>query len=200
VTAPSRDNPPGLIALIGARGSGKSSVARLLAQRLQWEAIDADAVLERRAGKSIKAIFADEGEAGFRDRETTVLGELCGLRNHVLATGGGVVLRSENRDLLRRAWVVWLTADVETLSRRLHADDTTAERRPSLTTGVLAGAPEEIAAVLRAREPLYRNCADCVVWTASRSLDDVVAEILSQRMWAQRGTQNGSNASFSLSD
>src|SRR6516225_5630423 len=89
--------------LVGYRGTGKTTVARLLAARLGWEWVDADAVLEGRYGRSIRRIFADEGEAGFRDKEAAVLVDLCRGRRQVVATGGGVVLRPENRARLRAA-------------------------------------------------------------------------------------------------
>src|SRR5436305_1450839 len=116
--------------LVGYRGSGKSTVARLLAERLGWAWVDADDVLEQRAGRPIRAIFADEGEAGFRDRETAVLADLCRLRRHVVATGGGVVLRDNNRDLLRRSGLGgWLAADVETHWQRVQGGGSTAAGR-----------------------------------------------------------------------
>src|SRR5689334_2595238 len=90
-----------VIFLIGPRGSGKSTVARLLASRLGWDWVDADVVLERRCACSVRDLFARVGEAGFRDYEAAVLAELCRLRNHVVATGGGVVLRPDNRERLR---------------------------------------------------------------------------------------------------
>ncbi len=167
--------------LIGPRGSGKSTVARLLAEQLDWSWLDADDELEKRAGQSIRTLFAAEGEAGFRDRESAVLTELCRLSRHVVATGGGVVLRESNRDQLRTSGrVVWLTADVETLWRRLQGDCSTAERRPALTVG----GRDEVAEVLRLREPLYRGCADLIVETAGRSPEEIADEI---RRWASGG-------------
>jgi shikimate kinase len=164
-----------LVFLIGPRGSGKSTVARLLAEQLRWQWRDADEELEKRHGQSIRALFASEGEAGFRDKEAAILAELCRLPRHILATGGGVVLRESNLELLRTSGrVVWLTADVDTLWRRLQADSSTAERRPTLTVG----GREEIAEILRVREPLYRSCADLVVETAGRSPAEIAAEIL----------------------
>jgi shikimate kinase len=163
------------IFLIGPRGSGKSTVARLLAAALRWDWLDADDEVEKRCGRSIRQLFEAEGEVGFRDREAAVLAELCRLRRHVIATGGGVVLRPSNRDALRAAGcIVWLTADVETLWQRLQSDGSTAERRPALTVG----GREEIAQIMRIREPLYRQCADYVVDTAGRSVHDIVAEIV----------------------
>src|SRR5215469_1972255 len=164
-----------LLFLIGPRGSGKSTVARLLAHELGWDWLDADEVLEKRCGQSIRSLFAAEGEAGFRDREAAMLVELCRLQQHVIATGGGVVLRESNRELLRASGcVVWLTANVETLWQRLQGDNATTERRPDL----LGGGREEIAEIMRIRETLYRECADFIVETAGRSPTEVVAEIL----------------------
>lgn len=161
--------------LIGARGSGKSTIARLLAHELGWDWLDADDELEKRYGQSIRAIFAQEGETSFREKESTVLAALCRLPRHILATGGGVVLREANRSLLRSSGrLVWLRGDVETLWQRVQADAASAERRPPLSIGGRA----EMEEVLRFREPLYRQCADYIVDTAGREPKEIVAEIL----------------------
>ncbi|MCS6851438.1 MAG: shikimate kinase [Gemmataceae bacterium] len=165
---------PSVVFLVGYRGTGKSTVARHLARRLGWGWVDADAVLEERFGRSIRQIFADEGEAGFRAKEAAVLHDLVALSRHVVATGGGVVLRSENRELLRRGWVVWLTADPDTIERRLSGDAATAERRPNLTVGGRA----EIETLLRLREPLYREVAHLTVDTVGRPPDEIAEAIL----------------------
>src|SRR5690349_1810518 len=95
--------------LIGYRGSGKTTVAAALAERLGWPWIDADVELERRAGKSIKEIFAAEGETGFRDRESATLAELAHRDGWIVALGGGAVLREQNREAVTgRGPVVWL--------------------------------------------------------------------------------------------
>jgi shikimate kinase len=165
---------PGNIFLIGYRGTGKTTVARLLAGRLDWDCVDADALLEATAGRTIRQIFAAEGEDGFRDRESAVLEEICRKTKQVVATGGGVVLRPENRDRLKLAgYVVWLSADSQTLWQRLQLDAATAERRPNLTSGGL----EEIQELLAKREPLYRHCADLAVDTGSRTPEEVAAII-----------------------
>ncbi|MEX0712312.1 MAG: shikimate kinase, partial [Pirellulales bacterium] len=104
------------IVLIGYRGSGKSTVARELAGRLGWPWLDADHQIEERAGKSIAAVFAEEGEERFRDLESSLLAELVERDKTVLAAGGGAVLRPANRALLRSAGkVVWLQADAATI-------------------------------------------------------------------------------------
>jgi shikimate kinase len=163
--------------LIGPRGSGKTKVGRLLAERLGWTFVDADDELERRAGRSIADLFAAEGEAGFRKRESTLLPDLASLDRHVIACGGGAVLRPENRQLLRlTGHCVWLTGEPATLCRRLDSDPTTAGRRPALTG--LPG-PAEMERILREREPLYREVAHLTVATDGRSPDEIVSAILS---------------------
>ncbi len=167
------------IFLIGYRGTGKSTVARLLATALGWEWVDADAELEARSGRSIRSIFADEGEPSFRDREEAVLEDLCRRARIIVATGGGVVLRESNRRRLRGAGkVVWLTADLDTICRRLAEDSSTAERRPALTGAAGACARTEVEELLRKREPFYRECADVVLDTTHRSPEDVARELL----------------------
>jgi shikimate kinase len=161
---------PERIFLIGYRGTG------LLADLLGWSWHDADDVLEKRFGKSIRQMFADEGEPVFRERETAILRELADLKNAVVATGGGVVLKEENRELLRRGIVVWLTAPAEMLWQRLRNDATTAERRPNLGKG----GKEEIEELLAARVPLYQECANWQIDTASDSPETVARAILQQ--------------------
>lgn len=164
------------LVLIGPRGSGKTSVAAVVAARLGWDWVDADAELQRRAGRTVRELFATEGEAGFRDREAAILAELCRLDRVVIATGGGAVLRDANRALLRESGVVvWLTADPETLYRRITADDTSADTRPNLGPGGL----EEVRQVLAAREPLYRQCAHHAIETAGQSPGAVAEAVIS---------------------
>ncbi len=161
--------------LIGPRGSGKTTIARLLAGRLGWDLVDADHVLEQYYGKSIRAIFAEEGEAGFRDKESFVLAALCDRRRCVFSTGGGAVVRPANRELLRASgYVVWLTADAETLWRRLQGDD--GERRPALG----AGGRAEVEDILRIRQPWYEECAHLTVWTDGKTPEALAEEILVQ--------------------
>ncbi len=165
-------------ALIGYRGSGKSTVARLLADRWGWRAVDADDEIERRAGQSIAEIFASSGEGSFRDLECAVLRDLVPRPSIVLAAGGGAVLREENRGLLKQCeYVVWLTASAATLYDRIGADATTAARRPPLSD---RGGLAEVETLLAEREPLYREVADAVVDTEGRRSQDV-AELIAAR-------------------
>ncbi|MFM8378158.1 MAG: shikimate kinase, partial [Planctomycetia bacterium] len=165
-----------LLTLIGYRGTGKTTVARLLAERLDTSWIDADVVLEKRLGRTIADLVRNEGEAAFRDAEAEVLADLLSAARGVLATGGGVVLREANRMLLRERGrpVVWLDAPIDVIQRRLAADPATASSRP----GLAGGDPlAEVETAVRIREPLYRACADWKVDTRATSPADVAAEI-----------------------
>ncbi|HEY2147980.1 MAG TPA: shikimate kinase [Pirellulales bacterium] len=166
------------IALIGYRGTGKSTVARQLALALGWDWIDADVEVELRAGKSITAIFADDGEAAFRDLESAVLADSIGRERTVLALGGGAVSREMNRERLRLvSLVVWLEAEPETIAARMADDPTTASRRPNLTT---AGGLEEIRRLLAERSSHYQTCCGLAISTDDKTPADVVAEILAR--------------------
>ena len=163
------------IFLIGYRGSGKSTVAAALATQLGWPWIDADAELERRAGKTIKLMFAEKGELAFRDLESAVLADLVKLDRHIIALGGGVILRGENRRLLvGRGKVVWLHASAESLLARISGDATTAERRPNLTG---QGGLAEIRTLLAERTPLYAACADLKVDAEGKSPAEIAQQI-----------------------
>jgi shikimate kinase len=172
-----------IIFLIGFRCTGKTTVARLLAEKLGWDWSDADSLLEARYGKSIRQIFASEGEAGFRDKEEQIFAEFCQLQRCVVATGGGVILRDINRQRMRSAGkVVWLTADAQTIWDRFQADPATSNRRPPLTVGGLA----EIEEVLKIREPLYRGCADLIISTTERSTEEIAQQIAQELLASRR--------------
>jgi shikimate kinase len=166
------------LVLIGLRGTGKSTIAEILAQRLGWDWCDADAEIERRAAKTIKQIFEAGGEPAFRDWETQVVTDLAQRERTVLALGGGAVLRPENRAAIaRQGTIVWLTASPETLWARIQADATTASRRPNLSAG---GGINEIIATLGARREVYRQCADLEVDTEGKTPDQVADAIVEQ--------------------
>lgn len=165
--------PSPIIYLIGYRGTGKSTVARILADRLGWSWIDADEFLQARHGKTIRQIFDEEVEKGFRDKESKLLQELSDYDEHVIATGGGVILRDENRALLKRGFVVWLQAPADVLWERVQKDLSSAEKRPNLAQGGLA----EIQELLALRAPLYEECADFAIDTSSQSPQQVAETI-----------------------
>jgi shikimate kinase len=164
------------LVLIGYRGTGKSVVARLLGERLGWPWIDADQRIEELAGKSIARIFADDGEAAFRDWESRAVVEAAARDRTVIALGGGALVREENRAAIApRGCVVWLTASPETIWRRIASDPATAARRPNLTA---TGGITEIIATLDARAPIYRQCARLVVDTENKTPAEVADAIL----------------------
>jgi shikimate kinase len=127
------------------------------------------AVLEDRYGKSIREIFAEEGEAGFREKEAAILEELTGFDGCVIATGGGVVIRDDNRERLKLGPVVWLQAPAEVLWQRLQGDPSSAEQRPDLGQGGLT----EIEEILRARNALYEACHDRAVDTSQQAPEQI---------------------------
>ena len=152
-----------ILTLIGYRATGKSTVAKPLAERLGWSWIDADVELERRAGRTIRAIFDTGGEPEFRRLERETLIDLLKHDRLVIAAGGGAVLNPETRQDFKDAGpVVWLKASVDTIEQRLYGDETTAERRPNLTS---TGGREEIERLLGQREPIYSDTASLVVET-----------------------------------
>jgi shikimate kinase len=162
------------ITLIGFMGGGKSTVGRLLAQKRGWQFVDTDEVIVEAAGRDIPSLFAEQGEAGFRGRETEAVLQVSRGERQVIATGGGAILRPENVAALRAAGlVVWLTARPDILvartRRRAAERPLLAEGREDLLTHVLR--------MLGERGPLYQAAAHLVVDTSDRSPQVVAAEI-----------------------
>ncbi len=165
-----------VITLIGYRGSGKTTVAGPLAERLGWEWADSDDELEKRDGRTIREIFAADGEDYFRRLERETIAELLRKEHLILAAGGGAILNEDSRNNMRAAGpVVWLQASVDTLYQRIHGDQTTAERRPDLTD---TGGRREIEDVLSRRESLYRESASILIQTDERTTDQIVDQIV----------------------
>ena len=155
-------------------GAGKSTIGRLLSHELNYPFIDSDKVIEDRSGANIPWIFDVEGEQGFRDREAAVIDELTQLNDCVLATGGGVVMRPENRaNLQSRGLVVYLQTSIEQQLERTAKD----RNRPLLQTDN----PETVLrTLLDQRGPLYESCADIIIRTDKRHPRAVIQEILRQ--------------------
>lgn len=160
------------IVIVGFMGTGKSTVSQLVAKRLGWARVDTDEEIVKRAGKSIPDIFATDGEQAFRDMEARVLRELLEGSGRVIATGGGAVLREENRRcMLAGGWVVALTADKPSLLKRV-TEGGDAAGRPLLA----GGAEARIDALLAARRHAY-DFAHATVDT-SRLSPEEVADLL----------------------
>src|SRR5450432_124984 len=123
------------IVLIGARGSGKSTIGRKLADRLWQTFVDVDDLIVTRAGQSIREIFEQNGESHFRDLETVAVREVARLKDHVIGLGGGSLGREENRRLLKESGhkLIFLRCDPQELLRRLKTDPRSAAARPNLT-------------------------------------------------------------------
>mgnify|MGYP000098926521 CR=1 FL=1 len=161
------------LVLVGLMGVGKSTVARVLGERLGRRVVDTDAVIEATTGRTVRQIFAEDGEPAFRELETQVLLDaLAEPEPVVVAAAGGVVLSERNRAALTdgRARVVWLVADTALLADRVRA----GVHRPALD-GDPAGTLRRMHEV---REPLYREVADVVVGVDGRSVSDVVEAVL----------------------
>ncbi|TAJ10547.1 MAG: shikimate kinase [Nitrospirae bacterium] len=163
------------IVLIGYRGTGKSSVGRLLAERLGRRVISTDAEVVRRAGLPIPEIVRQSGWEHFRDLESDVCRDLAGQDGLIIDTGGGAVLRPQNVARLKtHGTLVWLTAEVATIVARIGGDN----QRPSLTG--TKSFTEEVEEVLRERKPIYEAAADHVVGTDGRSPTDIADAILAR--------------------
>lgn len=164
------------IVLIGYRCSGKTTVGRMLAERLGRRLIDTDPLIEKKAGCSIKEMVGSKGWMYFRELEKSVVRELTKAKSIVIAVGGGAVLDPENQvNLKADSLVFYLAADESTLARRMAGDAITDTQRPSLTGQSVT---TEIAAVLKEREAIYRKAADYVIETANKDVEHIVAEIL----------------------
>ena len=157
--------------LVGPMGSGKSTVGRHLADLLDCPFIDSDAEIESRAGADILWIFDVEGEAGFRRRETTVLKSLVEQPAAVIATGGGAILATENRELMARAGVVvFLNVSVAQQLKRTGS----GEGRPLLQQG---DREETLTQLMAEREPLYRALADVIISAGGGNARKVARQI-----------------------
>lgn len=165
---------PQNIVLIGFMGSGKSTVGRELQHRLGYPLIDMDRLIEETMGKKITEIFKEEGEAAFRDFETLQLLEIAKQsdKRQIVSTGGGVVIRPENRGLLRNlGYVVWLHAPEDVIFERTSRN----QDRPLLNH---LDARERITTLLAEREPWYRETAHLKIDTAGLDCKEIATGIL----------------------
>jgi shikimate kinase len=161
------------VVLIGYRGTGKSTVGKMVAARLGRQMVSTDKEIVRRAGSPIPEIVAAHGWEYFRDLESAVCQDLAGRDNLVIDTGGGAILRQQNVDVFKQSGLlIWLTASVETIAARIGSDT----QRPSLT-GTKSHV-EEIRDVLSERMPKYQAAADMTLATDGRSIEELTTAIL----------------------
>ena len=161
------------LVLIGYRGTGKSTVGKILAERLGRELVSTDAEVFRRARLSIPDIVQRFGWDHFRDLESEVCRDLAGKDGLIIDCGGGAILRQQNVDCLKKNGVlIWLTATVRTIADRIGADT----QRPSLTG--TKSFTEEVEEVLRERQPKYKAAANHMIETDGRSVTEVAEAIL----------------------
>ena len=162
------------IYLIGLMGAGKTTIGRHLAKALKLPFYDSDKAIEERTGVDIPTIFEFEGEEGFRERERKMIEQLTQMEGIVLATGGGAVLREQNRSLLKEnGFVVYLQCSVDRILERTRKDT----QRPLLRTD---NPRERIETLFTQRDPLYRACADFIIDTGVLPSKEVVDNILSK--------------------
>lgn len=162
------------ISLVGMPGSGKSTVGRQLARQLNWRLVDSDNEIEARIGMPIRAFFEQQGEAAFREVEADVVAGLARLTSTVIATGGGAMLRAQNRRALAEGThVVYLRSSPEELFRRLRHDT----QRPLLQ---VADPLRRLRELFRERDPLYREAAQFVIETGRPTVPMLTNMILMQ--------------------
>lgn len=165
---------PKNIVLIGFMGSGKSTVGRELHQRLGYPLTDMDQLIEQTMGKKITEIFKEEGEQAFRDFETLQLEEIAKRTDtrHIISTGGGIVIRPQNRSLLRKlGYVVWLHAPEEVVYERTSRN----RDRPLLNQ---PDARERISSLMAERKPWYEETAHLKIDTAELDSHEIATGIL----------------------
>jgi shikimate kinase len=166
------------LVLIGYRGTGKSTVARLLAAKLGLPVVSLDEEIVRHAGRSIPEIVQEHGWPHFRDIEAAITRQFASQDGLIIDAGGGVILRPENVDNLRRAGrLFWLRASVPVIVKRIEG----GTQRPALTAG--KSFTEEVEEVLRERTPLYTAAAHHTIETDARSPEEVALEI--ERLWRE---------------
>lgn len=168
------------VILVGPMASGKTTLGKLLSKRLNLQFVDSDQDIEKRSGVSVRTIFEVEGEDAFRDRESKAIAMLAGQKGLVVATGGGAVLREQNRMALRQGGLVlYLKPDIETQLRR-----TTGDRKRPLLQNV--DRRQFLTEVNAARDPFYRQVADLVVKVDNRPgkkmIDAILAKMV-QKAW-----------------
>ncbi|SNS81316.1 shikimate kinase /chorismate mutase [Anaerovirgula multivorans] len=175
------------IVLVGFMGTGKSTVGRDLSRKLEMGCRDTDAMIQEKAGMSIKEIFKKFGEAHFRKLEKEVVAEVSQLKNTIIFCGGGVVLKEENVENLRQnGKIILLTAQPETLYERISQDDT----RPVLKGQMSL---EGIRSLLKQRNQAYNDSADVAIQTDDKSVDEISTQIITKLYAMDQHHENRNN-------
>lgn len=165
------------LVLIGFMGTGKTTVGKRVAQSLDFEFVDTDALIVEREGKSIQKIFEDDGEPAFRAIETAVLEESTVGTGKVISTGGGVVTQEANLPILGKGYVIWLSASPEVIYERVKRN----YDRPLLKT---PDPRQTIRNLLESRQSAYQKCADLTIATDDLSLEETVYGVTeTARFW-----------------
>lgn len=173
------------IVLIGYRGTGKSAVGKILAERLKLPFCDTDERVEEAAGKTIRELVAEYGWENFREREREVIRETAAMERSVIATGGGAVLDEGNAGVLKKHGVmIWLMADVATIVGRIHGDGKSDKQRPAFSDNDIV---QETTDVLTKRMPVYARLADFSIDTADKNVNEI-ADIICQFLGEKKET------------
>lgn len=164
------------VILIGYRCTGKSTTARIMAEKLAWPLVDTDALVQTRAGTTIERIVAEGGWETFRDLESRAIADVAALDEQIISVGGGAVLREENRKALKSCGkVVLLRAKAETIWQRMCNDSSSCDTRPDLTD---KGGIEEVGNLLEQRRQIYEGVADFSIPTDIYEPDEVAGRIM----------------------
>ena len=162
-----------LIVFVGPMGAGKTTIGKILAKELGFQFYDSDKEIEKKTGANIPWIFDVEGESGFRERESSVIKELSELKQAVLATGGGAMMRPENRDAVTKSgYVIYLNTSVDQQFHRTHKD----KNRPLLQGQ--KDAYQVLSDLYELRDPVYHSVADMIIDTDKKTLKNIVKDIV----------------------
>ena len=157
--------------LIGMMGVGKTTVGKLIAEEIGYRFIDTDEVIVKAAGKSINEIFAENGEAEFRQLESDVLAQVCAYTKLIVATGGGIVMQQQNWSYLHHGLIIWLDAPVEIILQRLAEDHT----RPLLQD---ADMENKLRSLIEQRQPMYSQADLHITINATETPAEIATRIL----------------------
>jgi len=168
------------IYLIGFRCTGKTTVGKIIAHKLNMSFLDADDEIVKQQGMPISDIVDKHGWPYFREKESGIIKEISGMDNNVVATGGGVILNRENVEHMKRSGtVIWLKANPETVIKRILQDDKTEQSRPSLTS---KGLIDEIQETIEVRMPLYQEAMEFYIDTDDIKVEEVADRIISKTL------------------